>query len=88
MFPALHSESTAHSWTAPPGAVQVLSVWAMSTSTHALPAVVSQAVSLVHLIGHCGAAMHALPAAPKSQHICPFAMSQSWSEVQSRSHVP
>ena len=64
MLPALHSESAAHNWTATLGVVQVLSVWAISTSTHALPAVVSQLVSLVHLIGHCGAAMHALPAVP------------------------
>lgn len=63
-LPALHSESTVHSWMALSGAVQVLSAWAMSTRTHALPAVVSQLVSLVHLIGHCGAAMQALPAAP------------------------
>lgn len=64
VFPALHSESAAHNWTAPLGAVQVLSVWAMSIRTHALPALVSQLVSLVHLTGHSGAAMHALPAAP------------------------
>lgn len=64
MFPPLHSVSEEQSGTALPGAVQVLSVWAMSVSTQALPAAVSQVASLVHLTGHCDARMHALPAAP------------------------
>jgi hypothetical protein len=63
-LPALHSVSREHSCTALLGAEQVLSVWAMSSSTQALPTVVSQLVSLEHLRGHWGAAMHALPAAP------------------------
>lgn len=52
MFPALHSASAPHSWTALAGAVHVMSAWAMSVSTQALPAVVSQLLSLVHLTGH------------------------------------
>ncbi len=64
MVPALHSASALQSWMALLGAVQVLSAWAMSSSTHALPAVLSHWESLLHLMGHWGAAMHALPAAP------------------------
>jgi hypothetical protein len=69
------------------GAAQTLFSAAISCSTQAWPCAVLHLVSSTHATGHCVAATQAFPAEPKSQHICPVVMSQSWSEVQSLLHV-